>query len=171
MSNSPAFKSWLSNRNDTKNLIRDAMDEIYNDSCARNHVKNIKCIREYVNNTKRISLEEVEMFYGFIVDYYEELRMKEYYIAASPITDNKNEETKNARKESEDETVIDTINFLISQGNFNQKQFDGIGRDICSLRNDMTAALKLLNERVDILARHSSIDADQAIRRESNTHQ
>lgn len=147
MSNSPAFKSWLSNRNDTKNLIRDAMDEIYNDSCTRNHVKNIKCIREYVNNTeqkqrqhrrvktKRISLEEVEMFYGFIVDYYEELRMKEYYIAASPITDNKNEETKNARKESEDETVIDTINFLISQGNFNQKQFDGIGRDICSLRS------------------------------------
>ena len=86
MSNSPAFNSWLSNRNDTKNLIRDAMDEIYNDSFTRNHVKDMKCIREYVNNTKRISLEEFALFYGFIVDYYEELKMKEYYAAALPIS-------------------------------------------------------------------------------------
>jgi predicted RNase H-like nuclease len=80
MSNVTTFESWLSNRNDTKNLIRDAMDEIYNDGFARNHVKNMKCIREYVNNTKRISSEEFAMFYGFVVDYYEELRMKEYYV-------------------------------------------------------------------------------------------
>lgn len=169
MSNSPAFNSWLSNRNDTKNLIRDAMDEIYNDSFTRNHVKDMKCIREYVNNTKRISLEEFALFYGFIVDYYEELKMKEYCAAALPITDSKNDETKNTHNEdkngseSRDETAIDTIDFLISQGNFNQKQFNGINHDICSLRNDMTTALKLLNEKVNILARHS--------RRESDTHQ